>query len=169
MWIPVAESSNTAIDLLELPLHGSDTTKRSARCRAATTMTMTGTMIASKTDTAVAPITAHRYDDDYDDYHDDDDYDYGRRRWREPHRGTLILVLGIVGVAGGFFACLPIFCCPFAWAMGSTDLAKIRAGTMDYAGYSNTQAGYVLGIVGSLLLLGGVALLCILLAAGGFK
>jgi hypothetical protein len=108
-----------------------------------------------------------RYDDDYDD---DDDYDYGRRRrWREPHRGTLILVLGIVGVAGGFVICLPILCCPFAWAMGSTDLAKMRAGTMDYAGYSSTQAGYVLGIIGSLLILGGIAVLLLALAAGGFK
>jgi hypothetical protein len=108
-----------------------------------------------------------RYDDDYDD---DDDYDFGRRRrWREPHRGTLILVLGIVGLAGGLIACLPVLCCPFAWFMGSNDLAKMRAGTMDYSGYGTTQAGYVLGIIGTLLFLAAIAFFCIVFGIVGAK
>jgi hypothetical protein len=104
-----------------------------------------------------------RYDDDYDDY---DDYEFRRTRLRDPHRGTLILVLGIVGLVGGLVACLPILCCPFAWLMGAGDLARMRAGTMDFSGYSNTHAGYVLGIIGSVLVLGGIAVFFVALAVG---
>ena len=44
----------------------------------------------------------------------------------EPHRGTLILVLGILSlVLCSFFTGIP------AWIMGKDDLAKIKAGQMD--------------------------------------
>lgn len=101
---------------------------------------------------------------DRDAYDDDDDYDYGRRRRLEDHRGTLILVLGLCGV----LVCA--LCAPAAWIMGSQDLAKMRAGQMDYAGYGQTQAGYVLGIIGTLLTLGAIILVVLLLgvvAKGG--
>jgi hypothetical protein len=100
-----------------------------------------------------------RRDDNDDDYDDGDDYD--RRRWREPHRGTLILVLGICGlvVCG--------LCAPAAWIMGSADLAKMRAGSMDPSGYGSTQAGWVLGIIGTLLILAAVAFLCVLFGIVG--
>ena len=86
-----------------------------------------------------------QYDDD-DDYDDDYDRRPRRRRYVEPHRGTLILILGILG----FVVCA--LCAPAAWIMGGQDLAKMRAGEMDYAGYSETQIGYVLGIIGTLLI-----------------
>jgi hypothetical protein len=101
---------------------------------------------------------SRRYDDD-----DDDDYDYGRRRWREPHRGALILILGICGL----MVC--ILCAPAAWIMGSQDLAKISAGTMDPEGYGSTQAGYVLGIIGTVLFLGIVAFFCVVFGLVGAK
>jgi len=66
----------------------------------------------------------------------------------EPHRGGLILTLGILG-----FVCLP-FGGVAAWIMANKDLKKIKAGTMDPAGEANTKAGKVLGIVY-------VALLCV--------
>jgi hypothetical protein len=69
-----------------------------------------------------------------------------RSRYQQPHRGGLILVLGVMGLV----------CCNLlsivAWVMGNTDLAQIREGRMDPAGRGLTQAGMVLGIIGTVLL-----------------
>jgi hypothetical protein len=68
----------------------------------------------------------------------------------KPHRGTLILVLGILGL---------VICGPLgiaAWVMGSGDLKQMDAGTMDPAGRSTTQAGKICGIIATILLILGV-------------
>jgi predicted Zn finger-like uncharacterized protein len=76
-----------------------------------------------------------------------------RRDW-EPHRGTLVMTLGILSVA--------IFGCPYlgiislglgiaAWVMGRRDLMKMSDNVMDPAGEGYTKAGWVLGIVGTCL------------------
>jgi predicted Zn finger-like uncharacterized protein len=59
----------------------------------------------------------------------------------EPHRGGLVLTLGILGLV------LCPFLGPFAWYMGAEDLDKMRRGVMDKSGYGATQAGYILGII----------------------
>ena len=64
----------------------------------------------------------------------------------QPHRGTMILVFGILGL---------LVCAPFgiiAWVLGSTDLKAMDAGTMDQEGRSNTQVGKILGMIATLLL-----------------
>jgi hypothetical protein len=99
-------------------------------------------------------------DDDRDDDRDDDDYDDRPRRRRrqrrgEPHRGTTILVLGILAILGIAWPVLG----PMAWIMGKGDLAKIREGTMDPEGQSNTQVGYVMGIIATCLY-GSIMVLC---------
>jgi predicted Zn finger-like uncharacterized protein len=85
-----------------------------------------------------------REDDDFDDRP-------SRRRRRadmEPHRGTLILVLGILSLTGlGILTGIP------AWIMGNADMAKIRAGTMDPEGESNTNIGRILGMVSTIIVL----------------
>ena len=54
----------------------------------------------------------------------------------KPHRGTLILVLGILSLVGcGIFTGIP------AWIMGNNDMKEIRAGTMDPAGEQMTNIG----------------------------
>jgi len=68
----------------------------------------------------------------------------------KPHRGTLILVLGILGL----LVCGPLAI--VAWVMGSGDLKQIDAGTMDPAGRGTTQAGKILGIIGTILLILGI-------------
>lgn len=99
------------------------------------------------------PRRRRRFRSDEDDY--DDDYDYGRRRYQEEHRGTMILIFGILGlVVCGLFA-------PIAWIMGSADLAKMRSGTMDNLGYGSTQAGYVLGIIGTVFIVLGLLFFCV--------
>ena len=64
----------------------------------------------------------------------------------QPHRGGLVLVLGILDIV---FGCAPVAI--VAWVMGRSDLAKIDAGVMDPAGRGTTQAGMILGIVGTVL------------------
>jgi predicted Zn finger-like uncharacterized protein len=71
----------------------------------------------------------------------------------EPHRGGLILTLGIVGLAVGLtcwpVAILAIVPSLLAWLLGMSDLAKIRRGLMDPEGEDTTQAGWICGIVGT--------------------
>ena len=62
-----------------------------------------------------------------------------------PHRGVLILVLGIVSL------CACCFTGPFAWMMGKGDMAEIDAGRMDPEGRGLTQAGMICGIIGVIL------------------
>lgn len=64
-----------------------------------------------------------------------------------PHRGTLLLVLGIAGL----LVCQLI--CPVVWILASNDLGEIKRGRMDPEGRGLTQAGLVLGIVGTVLFL----------------
>ena len=69
------------------------------------------------------------------------------RRDAAPHRGVLILVLGILSlVVCGFLG-------PVAWIMGNNDLAEIRAGRMDREGEGMTQAGRICGMIASILLI----------------
>jgi len=75
----------------------------------------------------------------------------------KPHRSTLILVFGILGL---------VVCAPFgiaAWIMGSNDLKEMDAGTMDPTGRSNTQAGKICGIIATILLIIGVIIGAIML------
>jgi hypothetical protein len=74
---------------------------------------------------------------------------YGRRVRRdcEPHRGTLVLVLGILSLVIGYIG-LPLGIA--AWMMGRNDLAKMKTGAMDPEGRGLTQAGWVCGIIGTI-------------------
>ncbi|MDA1025904.1 MAG: hypothetical protein O3A19_05695 [Planctomycetota bacterium] len=63
----------------------------------------------------------------------------------KPDRGSLILVLGILSL---------IVCAPLgivAFLMGRGDLAEIDAGQRDSEGRTSTQAGYICGIIGTIL------------------
>jgi hypothetical protein len=63
----------------------------------------------------------------------------------KPHRGTLILILGILGL----IICMPLGIA--AWVMGSGDLKEMDAGTMDGSGRSITRAGKICGMVATIL------------------
>jgi hypothetical protein len=95
------------------------------------------------------------------------------RRDSEPHRGSLILTLGIISIC--IFP-LSFMCSIFgiifhvigaglgiaAWTMGSRDLKKIRSGSIDPAGQGTTQTGMICGIVGTILCgLGALVLLLV--------
>jgi hypothetical protein len=75
-----------------------------------------------------------------------------------PHRGGMVLAFGIVGLI-----CLPLTflgcCLPFglllvpfsvsAWVVGAGDLRAMRDGQMDPNGQGMTQAGMILGVIGT--------------------
>ncbi|MEM9284093.1 MAG: DUF4190 domain-containing protein [Verrucomicrobiota bacterium] len=64
----------------------------------------------------------------------------------EPHRGTTVLVLGILGLV----VCQ--ICGIIAWVMANKDIPKMEAGTMDPEGLGQTKAGKICGIISVILL-----------------
>lgn len=81
-------------------------------------------------------------------------------------KATTSLVLGILGVV------LCSIVAPFAWSMGKKTLTEIDASGGQLGGRGSAQAGYVLGIVGTVLLAVGIVFLIIyviiIIAALGF-
>jgi len=77
---------------------------------------------------------------------------YGYGAAVKPHRGTVILVLGIFG----FAVC--VICGVVAWIMGNNDLREMEAGTMDRAGYGLTNAGRLCGMISTIVGLIGLVL-----------
>lgn len=61
--------------------------------------------------------------------------------YQTPHRGALILVLGLLGFIGCFIFGI------MAWVMGSNDLREMEAGRMDRAGMDLTRAGMIMGMI----------------------
>ena len=67
-------------------------------------------------------------------------------QYSKEHRGGLILTLGILSVACcGFFG-------PAAWIMAHGDMKEMDAQVMDPSGRGMTQAGMIIGIIGTVLL-----------------
>ena len=81
----------------------------------------------------------------------DSDDDIRIRRRQKPHRGGLILALGIIAMV--------VWCCPLTgWIMGgitlsmaNTDLIAMNSGHMDDSGYGLTMTGKICAIVAVLL------------------
>jgi hypothetical protein len=86
---------------------------------------------------------------------------YGQQPENHPN-ATTALVLGIVG----------IICCsltaPFAWVMGKKAMDEIDASGGRIGGRGSAQAGYVLGIVGTILLVLAIVVVAIAVVLGGF-
>ena len=61
-------------------------------------------------------------------------------------QATLAMILGILGIV----ACQVI--APFAWSIGKKTVAEIDASGGQLGGRSQAQAGYVCGIVGTVIL-----------------
>lgn len=94
------------------------------------------------------PSRRGRYDDGEDDDREYDDVRRRRdRRDYAPHRGSLILVLGVLSL----LACALLG--PFAWVMANTDLREMHAGRMDPAGEGQTRGGQVCGMIATIFLI----------------
>jgi hypothetical protein len=79
----------------------------------------------------------------------------------KPHRGVLILVLGILGIVCCFI------CGIIAWVMGNGDMREMDAGRMDPSGRGLTQAGKICGMISVILLIIGIVIQVIMLLFGG--
>lgn len=78
------------------------------------------------------------------------------------HRGNLLLILGILGIA----------VCPIigiaAWRMAATDIEAMEAGRMDPTGREYTRAGLILGKVSVGLIFLNILVIAIAIGAQGF-
>lgn len=79
----------------------------------------------------------------------------GPARTVEPHRGSLILTLGVLGLV-----ICPVFG-PVAWVMAARDLRRMGNGLMDPGGRRQTRAGLWCGIVSTVGLITSIPLLWI--------
>jgi hypothetical protein len=70
------------------------------------------------------------------------------RRDCEPHRGVVVLVLGILSLVLGALG-LPLGIA--AWIMGTRDMKKMTERSMDPEGRGLTQAGRICGVVGTIV------------------
>jgi len=105
-----------------------------------------------------------------DDGEDDEDYPRRRRPRRSGRsytkgdRGGVIMALGIISVvfvliscvAAAIFGIIPVGIVGLgtgiaAWVMGRKDLAEIRSGERDPNGEGMTNAGWICGIIGTLV------------------
>ncbi|AWB93435.1 DUF4190 domain-containing protein [Aeromicrobium chenweiae] len=78
-------------------------------------------------------------------------YGYGPVVPKHPNASTA-MVLGIVGVAGGFLCWLPLLVSPVALFQGRKAMREIDASNGQLNGRSEAKAGFVLGIIGTVLL-----------------
>jgi uncharacterized membrane protein YidH (DUF202 family) len=77
-----------------------------------------------------------------------------------PHRGTVVLVLGILGLV----CC--VICGIIAWVMGNNDLRDMNAGRMDPAGRGLTQAGKICGMISVILAIVGIVIWLLMMMIG---
>ncbi|MER7608262.1 DUF4190 domain-containing protein [Nocardioides sp. NPDC127503] len=84
---------------------------------------------------------------------------------------TTAMVLGIVGLVGSFLCGLPIVLSPFALFMGLSAKKRIDASAGALTGRGNAQAGFILGIIGTVLLALSILLIVVVIiigVSGGF-
>ena len=81
---------------------------------------------------------------------------YGAPLLPKHPQSTTALILGLVGLAGGFMCVLPILCAPFAWFYGRKVVREIDAAPQAYSGRSEAMGGMVTGIIGTVILILGL-------------
>ncbi len=79
----------------------------------------------------------------------------------KPHRGGLILTLGILS-----WVLLGPLSSFFAWFLGKSDMREMDAGRMDPDGRNLTQVGMILGMIYSILTIVGVLFVIVMLVLG---
>jgi len=82
--------------------------------------------------------------------------------YQEDSQATTVLVLGILSLV------LCQILGPIAWVMGNNELAGIDAGLRPPQNRGTAQAGRILGIISTVLMIVGIGFLLIVLAIGLF-
>lgn len=91
---------------------------------------------------------------------------YGQQPYGPPPKhpnATTSMVLGIVSVAGGILCWLPLLIAPVAWIVSSKTVKAIDASNGAQDGRGEAMAGKILGIIGTVLLVLGLAALIVFL------
>jgi predicted Zn finger-like uncharacterized protein len=112
-----------------------------------------------------------------DEWEEDASWSRGLRRDLAPHRGGMVLTLGIVSVSlsplsfcslpGLLFGVASLACGIPALVMGHADLRRMDAHRMDPDGRGMTNAGWICGIVGICISgLATVLIICLMLVWG---
>jgi len=85
---------------------------------------------------------------------------YSTQQMLRPHRGGIILALGILGILCCFI------CGIIAWVMGSNDLREMAAGRMDPSGQGITNAGKICGMISVIIQIVGFVFYLLLMSLG---
>ena len=86
-------------------------------------------------------------------------YGYGQPGYAAPPphpQATTALVLGLVSLIGMFICLFPILAAPFAWRTGGRVVKEIDAQPGRWSGREQAQAGRIMGIIGTVLLVLGI-------------
>ncbi len=81
-------------------------------------------------------------------------------------QATTALVLGIIGLVGTFICLLPILLAPIAWVIGGKAVKEIDASPQTFSGRDQAQAGRIMGIIGTVLLVLGLLAIALLIGLG---
>ncbi|RLV51219.1 DUF4190 domain-containing protein [Nocardioides mangrovicus] len=82
------------------------------------------------------------------------------------------MVLGIIALVGTFLCGLPVLVSPFAWWIGAKARREIRESGGQLGGEGSATAGFVMGIIGTVLLaliVAFIVIIVIIAIAGGFN
>lgn len=91
---------------------------------------------------------------------------YGYTQIAPKHpQATTAMVLGIIGLVGGFLTGIGFLAAPFAWAIGGRAVKQIDASPNSYSGRDQAKAGQILGIIGTVMLVLAILLIGGLIAA----
>jgi hypothetical protein len=74
-------------------------------------------------------------------------------------QATKAMVVGLIALLGGLTCYLPLALGPWAWLLGRRVVREIDAWPGRYEGRGSAMAGYVTGVIATVLLLLGVLLL----------
>jgi hypothetical protein len=77
------------------------------------------------------------------------------------------MIVGIVSLALGVFCGVGFVGSPVAWVLGHRAKRRIDASDGQVAGRGNAQAGFVLGIIGTVLLILGIIAVVVLIVTIG--
>ncbi|MGI9604365.1 MAG: DUF4190 domain-containing protein [Acidimicrobiales bacterium] len=86
------------------------------------------------------------------------------RYYAEASQASTAMTLGIVSLAGGVLCGVLILLAPVAWIVGQKEISAIDAGRRDPANRGQANAGRIMGIIGTVLVILGILAIVVILA-----
>ena len=76
------------------------------------------------------------------------------------------MILGILGLVGGFSCFLPLVLSPVAWILGHKAMKEIDQSGGAFGGRGIAQAGFITGIIGTVILALGIIAIVVFVVLG---